>query len=131
MIARAVGGARVASMPIDIVENYEGRSGVLKGRVTRAEGPLPGVSRGLVAGRRFVDVVVARTVVPGKAGRAEHLPVTRIKGKVVENHVAVVDAEHGASADDVADNVVAEVGELGSVGGLRVCHEHGLELGAL
>ena len=104
---------------------------MLEGIVAWAEDALPGVARGMIVCRSAIDVVVARTVVPGNAGGAEDLQIAGIEGKVVENHVAMIDAESRATTNDAGDDIVAEVAKLGGIGRLSVCHHHGLELSAL
>ena len=80
VIAAAVRIARVVPMIVNIVENNEGRLGILKGIVAGAEGSPPGVTGGLVARRPLVDVMVARAVMPGDAARTEDFEIARIEG---------------------------------------------------
>jgi hypothetical protein len=75
--------------------------------------------------------VVAGAVVPGNAGRGEHLEVAGIESEIVEDDVAVVDGEGGAAAQRAGNDVVAQIAELGIVLGLRVGEQQNLELRGL
>jgi hypothetical protein len=61
-------------------------------------------------------------MMPGDARSAEDLEIARIERQIVEHHIAVVDAECGTACQCPGDDVVAQVGELGTVLGLRVGH---------
>ncbi len=123
--------AGVVSEVVHVIEDDEGGVGVLERVVARAEHALPGLARVTVVAGLRVDVVVAGAVVPGNAGRGEHLEIAGIESEIVEDDVAVVDGEGGAAAQRAGNDVVAQIAELGTVLGLRVGEQQNLELWGL
>ena len=126
-IGAAARSTGVVAEVVHVIEHDERGARMLEGVVARPEHPLPGLARAPVVAGLRVDVVVARAVVPGDAGRTQDLQVARVEREVVEHDVAVVDAEGGLAAERAGDDVVAQVAELGAVRGLRVGEQQGLE----
>ena len=130
-VAPAVGHAGVVAEVVDVIEQDERRARVLKCVVARPEHALPGLARGAVVAGFRVDVVVAGAVMPGDAGSAQNLQVTRIERQVVEHDVAVIDAERCAASGDCGNDIVAQVGKLRAVLGLRIGQQCDLETRSL
>ena len=129
--ASAIAAAALRSIAgrkgLDIVEKDEGRARVLKCVVRRSERALPGLEGEARIGAVEVEVVVARTMVPGNARRAENVEIARQQREVVAHHIAMVDAEGGIGAEHARDDVVAHIAELGGVAGLGVGEEQHVE----
>ena len=116
---------------IDVVEHHEQRAGVLVRVVRRPEHPLPGVARARGIGRLVVEVVVAADGPPRQADRAED-PVEAVElGEIVEHQVAAGHAEGGPTADQAADDGIAQILDLRSRFRLRIGDQHDVEAGGL
>ncbi len=116
---------------LDVVQNKEGGVGVLESIMPCTEHPLPRLTRSAIALGRMIEVVIAGAMMPGDASRAQHLQVARVEGEVVGNHIAVIDAEGSAGAQQGGDDVVAHVVELGGILGLRVGYQQRFEVAVL